>query len=38
MKATGIVRKVGPLGRVVLPKEMRTMMGIEVGTPLVLLT
>ncbi|RHW31114.1 AbrB/MazE/SpoVT family DNA-binding domain-containing protein [Lysinibacillus yapensis] len=34
MKSTGIVRKVDPLGRVVLPKELRGVLGIEEGTPL----
>ncbi|GAF15477.1 transition state regulatory protein AbrB [Bacillus sp. JCM 19046] len=34
MKATGIVRKVDQLGRVVLPKELRSTMGIDIGTPL----
>lgn len=34
MKATGITRKVDELGRIVLPKELRRTMDIEVGTPL----
>ena len=29
MKSTGMVRKVDDLGRVVLPKELRQMLGIE---------
>lgn len=29
MKATGIVRKIDDLGRVVLPKELRKMLNIE---------
>lgn len=29
MKSTGIVRRVDELGRVVLPKELRTIMNIE---------
>ena len=33
MKATGMVRKVDDLGRVVLPKEIRTNLGIDVGVP-----
>jgi len=33
-KTTGIVRKVDELGRIVLPKELRTTMGIDEGTPL----
>ena len=31
MKATGIVRRVDDLGRIVLPKELRTSMGIREG-------
>lgn len=34
MKATGIVRKVDELGRVVLPVELRRSLGIEVKDPL----
>lgn len=34
MKSTGIVRKVDNLGRVVLPKELRTTLNIEIGSPL----
>ena len=34
MNATGIVRKVDQLGRIVLPKELRDINGIEEGTPL----
>lgn len=34
MKATGIVRKIDALGRVVIPKEMRDKMYIEDGDPL----
>lgn len=34
MKATGIVRKVDELGRIVLPIELRRTMGIEVKDPL----
>lgn len=34
MKATGIVRKVDALGRIVLPIELRRNLGIEVRTPL----
>lgn len=29
MKSTGIVRKVDELGRIVIPKELRTTMNIE---------
>lgn len=34
MKATGIVRKVDELGRIVIPKEIRDTRGIENGDPL----
>lgn len=34
MKSTGIVRKVDELGRVVLPKELRTILDIEQRDPL----
>ena len=34
MKATGIVRKVDELGRVVIPIELRRTMGIEIKDPL----
>lgn len=34
MKATGIVRKVDELGRVVIPKELRDTLGIGVKSPL----
>ena len=34
MKATGIVRKIDALGRVVIPKELRDKMYIEDGDPL----
>jgi AbrB family transcriptional regulator, transcriptional pleiotropic regulator of transition state genes len=34
MKATGIVRKVDELGRVVLPIELRRTLDIEEGDPL----
>lgn len=34
MKATGIVRKVDDLGRVVIPKEICRSMGIRVGEPM----
>ena len=33
MKATGIVRKVDELGRIVVPKEIRKNLGIDTGTP-----
>lgn len=34
MKATGIVRRVDELGRVVIPKEIRKIMGIREGEAL----
>ena len=34
MMATGIVRRVDDLGRVVIPKEIRRTMGIKEGEPL----
>ena len=34
MKASGIVRNVDPLGRVVIPKEIRKVMCINEGDPL----
>ena len=33
MKATGIVRNIDELGRIVVPKEMRTKMDILCGDP-----
>ena len=33
MKATGIVRKVDELGRIVIPKEMRRVMQIDNNDP-----
>lgn len=34
MKATGIVRRVDDLGRVVIPRDIRRRIGILEGTPL----
>ena len=34
MKATGIVRRIDDLGRVVIPKEIRRTMRIREGKPL----
>jgi AbrB family transcriptional regulator, transcriptional pleiotropic regulator of transition state genes len=34
IKATGIVRKVDDLGRMVIPKELRDVFNIDVGSPL----
>ena len=33
MKSTGIVRNIDELGRIVVPKEMRTRLGIKNGDP-----
>ena len=33
MKATGIVRRVDDLGRIVIPKEIRRTLGIREGDP-----
>jgi AbrB family looped-hinge helix DNA binding protein len=38
MKATGIVRRMDDLGRVVIPKEVRRNFGIKVGDPLEIYT
>ena len=34
MKATGIVRRIDDLGRVVIPKEIRRSMGVTEGDPI----
>ena len=34
MRATGIVRRIDDLGRVVIPKEIRRSLGIREGEPL----
>lgn len=34
MKYTGIVRRIDDLGRVVIPKELRTIRGIKEGDPI----
>jgi len=34
MKATGIVRRIDDLGRIVIPKEFRRSMGVREGDPL----
>jgi transcriptional pleiotropic regulator of transition state genes len=34
MKSTGIVRKVDSLGRIVLPIELRRVMGIDIKDPI----
>ena len=38
MKATGIVRRIDDLGRVVIPKEIRRVMRIREGDPLEIYT
>ncbi len=38
MKATGIVRRIDDLGRIVIPKEIRRTMRIAEGTPLEIFT
>ena len=38
MRATGIVRRIDDLGRVVIPKEIRRSMGIREGDPLEIFT
>lgn len=34
MKATGVVRRIDDLGRVVVPRDMRKSLGLQEGTPL----
>lgn len=38
MKNTGIVRKIDNLGRIVLPKETRDILNLEIGSPLEIYT
>lgn len=38
MKATGIIRKVDELGRLVLPSELRKIMNIKTGDPIEVFT
>lgn len=38
MKATGIVRHIDDLGRVVIPRELRKKLGIKEGEPLEIYT
>lgn len=38
MKSTGIVRRIDELGRIVLPMEIRTVLGIESRDPLEIYT
>jgi stage V sporulation protein T len=34
MKATGIVRRIDDLGRIVIPKEMRRVLSVKEGDPM----
>ncbi|AQQ55490.1 AbrB/MazE/SpoVT family DNA-binding domain-containing protein [Planococcus lenghuensis] len=34
MKSTGVIRKMDPLGRIVVPKELRRTLDIENGDPI----
>lgn len=38
MKSTGIVRRVDDLGRIVIPKELRSHLSIKSGSPLEIYT
>jgi AbrB family transcriptional regulator (stage V sporulation protein T) len=38
MKATGIIRRIDDLGRVVIPKEIRRSLGIKEGDPMEIFT
>ena len=38
MKATGIVRRVDELGRLVIPKELRKAYGLDTDTPVEIFT
>ena len=38
MKTTHIVRRIDDLGRVIIPKEIRRQMGIQLGEPLEIYT
>jgi transcriptional pleiotropic regulator of transition state genes len=38
MKSTGIVRRIDGLGRIVIPKELRTTAGIDCGDPMEIFT
>ena len=38
MKATGIVRRIDELGRVVIPKEIRSTLRLKSGDPLEIFT
>ncbi|MFV1457101.1 AbrB/MazE/SpoVT family DNA-binding domain-containing protein [Bacillus mycoides] len=34
MKSTGVTRKIDPLGRIVIPKELRRTLGMEENAPM----
>lgn len=38
MRATGIIRRMDELGRIVIPKEIRGSYGISEGTPMEIFT
>ena len=38
MKATGVVRRIDDLGRIVIPKEIRKTLSIKEGDPLEIFT
>ena len=38
MKATGVVRRIDDLGRIVIPKEIRRTLRISEGSPLEIFT
>lgn len=38
MKATGIVRKIDELGRIVIPKELRKILNIDIKDPMEIFT
>ena len=38
MKATGIIRRIDELGRIVIPKELRGTLHIKVGDPIEIFT
>lgn len=38
MKATGIIRRIDELGRIVIPKELRRTLNIKVGDPIEIFT
>lgn len=38
MKATGIIRRIDDLGRIVIPKEIRRVYGLKEGDPLEIFT